>query len=166
MKKYYKVTMTKKFKLVDEDYFTINGKYIVNNIDELKKNIEEIARNEGRTVDDYEITYEESTIEEFIKSEEDTLKRSLINKYIDRHDDKYGNLTVRQYNQLRRCLDDDLYFEILREEKRIERLDSLIRRRVDVNKITLSEYDDLLKALLQVNSKEEFDELIKKYEAK
>ncbi len=63
-----------------------------------------------------EIQKEECIIEDLIAEKENKLKQMVVSKYMRNHYEFYGELLVREYNQLLRNTPKELYYDALEEE--------------------------------------------------
>ena len=164
MKKYYIVKMVHKNQTNDEEFILV-GRYVISNEEELKILSEKLAASQERESNDFDIHFEETNLTEFISYEEDELRRIISQKYLNRHKEKYSFLPAKEYLNTLQHIEDELYWEILSEENKLLRIDKIIRRKINFNKITLKQYDDLRHALLDAKDSQEFDDLLQKYEA-
>lgn len=162
MKKYYTVNMLLKNKPTDFEEYYISGRYVVESEKELDDIVKKLAISDGKIVNDFDVHCEESTLQEFIKIEEDTLKTKISKDYLERNKEKFKYLPAKQYLDILRHLDDELYYDILLEENKLSRIDRIIRKAVDISKISLEEFDKLKLSLFNVKDNQEFDELLKK----
>ena len=164
MKKYYIVKMIHKNQTNDEEYILV-GRYIITNEKELKALSEKLAASQEKESNDFDIHFEETNLTEFIKYEEDELRRLISQKYLSRHKEKYSFLPAKEYLNTLKHIEDELYWEILSEETKLLRIDKIIHRKMNLDTITLKQYDDLKLALLNAKDSQEFDNLLQKFEA-
>ena len=166
MKKYYTITMILKNPSTDDDEFTLSGKYVIEEERELDEKAKDLAQSYGKEKDDFNVYYEKSTIQEFIKDEEDNLKNQIINDFLNRNKKKYDRLPVKEYINILRHVDEDLYYEILREENKYRRIDRIINKAIDAKTITLAEYYELKLALFNAKDNTEMMALLQEHKAK
>ena len=166
MKKYFLITMILKNPSTADDEFTITGKYVVEDEKELDNIANDIAKSYDKKMADFDVYYEKSTIQEFIKDEENNLKNQIINDFLSRNKEKYEKLSIREYVNIIRHVDEDLYYEILREENKLNRMDRIIRKEIDTKGITLAEYDDLKTALCNAKNNDEMIALLQEHKSK
>ena len=116
MKKYYVVNMVLKDTQAKDESFSIGGRYIVNDEDELQAIAIQLATDFGKDVSDFDIHYEVSSLAEFINAEESIMRTAITDEYLKRNSEKYPFLPAREYLDLLHHIEDNLYYEILLEE--------------------------------------------------
>lgn len=164
MKKYYSITMILKNTSTEDDEFTLSGKYIVADENELDSLAKDLAESYDKHKEDFDVYYEKSTVQEFIKEEEENFKNQIINEFLKRNKEKYEKLTVREYVNILRHIDEELYYEILREENKLRRMQKIVHKRIDLKSISAADYDALIVALLYAKDNNEMIALLSKYE--
>ena len=165
MKKYYFVTMVLKNTSTAEDEMTLDGRYVVEDENELDGIAENLATSYGKTKEDFDVHYEKSTVQDFIKDEEDHLKDFIIKDFLNRND-KYERLPAKEYLNVLRHIDDDLYYDVLREENKLKRMQKIVRKSIDLKTITVADYDALTIALLHAKDNDELIALLQQYKTK
>jgi len=159
MKRYFIITMTLKARTMEEE-LTISGRYIVEKEEELDVLADEMAAGFHKTKDDFEVNYKETDLQEFIKAEEDDLRRSISRAYLDRNQKKYPYLPAREYLDILNHLEEEVYYKILLEENALRRVDRVIRKRVGSKRLSIDEYDALRFCLLNAGDEEAFEKAL------
>ena len=154
MKRYFIITMTLKAPRSMEEELTISGRYIVEKEEELDAHADEMAEGFHKTKDDFEVSYKETSLQEFIKAEEDDLRRYISRAYLDRNQKKYPYLPAKEYLDILNHLEEEVYYNILLQENALRRIDRLIRRKKGSKKLSLAEYDVLRLTLLNAKDEE------------
>lgn len=166
MKKYYSVSMTLKNMPTKDEVISVDGRYVIENEEELSFIVEQLAAESGKFVDDYDVHYERCTLQNFIAYEENAMRTMISRDYLRRNKKDYEYLPAREYLDALHHIEDDLYYEILIEENKLRRIDTIVRRRIDISKITLTQYDELKMSLLKAKDSEEFESLLGQYPSK
>lgn len=157
MKRYFIITMTLKAPRSMEEELTISGRYIVEKEEELDAHAGEMADGFHKTKDDFEVSYKETSLQEFIKAEEDDLRRYISRAYLDRNQKKYPYLPAKEYLDILNHLEEEVYYKILLQENALRRIDRFIRRKIGSKKLSLAEYDALRLSLLYAKTEEDFE---------
>ena len=129
---------------------------------------EEGLLDDGEDIRDFEVYANEISVEELIAEKEESIKKQLLKRYIERRYD-YDNLTIRQYSQLCKQFDfknKDVYLEMLEEEMRISRIKNLLRRKISPADISLKEYNQAVRELYAAKNNGEMETILEKYNVK
>ena len=156
MKRYFIITMTMKARTTEEE-LSISRRFIVDKEEELDALADEIADEFHKAKEDLEVSYKETSLQEFIKAEEDDLRRSISRAYLDRNQKKYPYLPAREYLDILNHLEEEVYYKILLEENALRRVDRVIRKRIGSKRLTFAEYDALRNSLLNAEDEEAFE---------
>ena len=88
---------------------------------------------------------------------------NAINKYIERHYN-LEKLSIEDYLTIRKKLSNtEMLEKVIAENEKIERFSSLIRRRVDLSKMTLQDFDKIIIEICNANTENEISEIMSKY---
>jgi hypothetical protein len=110
----------------------------------------------------------ENSVEELIEEKEESIKKQLLKRYIERRYD-YDNLTIREYSQLCRQFDfkkKEIYLDMLEEELRIRQIKNLLRRKISPADISLKDYNQAVRELYDAKSNSEMETILEKYGVK
>ncbi len=125
----------------------------------------ECAFPKDKDLSEYEIYFDEVSVEELIKEEELHRKKRLMNHYIRERVSE--NLPIREYNKQAREFDFtknlDAYYEALCEENRMDNIERILRKRYDLSKVSVLEFDKAVMALFKSTTAEECDEILAKF---
>lgn len=129
---------------------------------------EEGLLDDGEDIRDFEVYANEISVEELIAEKEESIKKQLLKRYIERRYD-YDNLTIRQYSQLCRQFDfknKEIYLDMLEEEMRISRIKNLLRRKISPADISLKDYNQAVRELYAAKNNGEMETILEKYNVK
>ena len=129
---------------------------------------EEGLLDEREDIRDFEVYANEISVEELIAEKEESIKKQLLKRYIERRYD-YDNLTIRQYSQLCRQFDfknKEIYLDMLEEEMRISRIKNLLRRKISPADISLKDYNQAVRELYAAKNNGEMETILEKYNVK
>lgn len=88
---------------------------------------------------------------------------NAINKYIERHYN-LEELSIEEYLTIREKLSNtEMLEKVIAENQKIERFSALIRRRVDLSKMTLQDFDKIIIEICNANTENEISEIMSKY---
>ena len=133
-----------------------------NEIDAKEKFINEHFKmyTQDRTPDQYDIYVDEVPVEKVIEDEQKMLRQRLIGKYIS---EKYGDISVREYNQMMRRDDEDekntMFYKALSEHLKRLRMSEYIESRLDTEKLSYAEFCKIRNGLCSSKSDEEFEKI-------
>lgn len=129
---------------------------------------EEGLLDDGENIRDFEVYANEISVEELIEEKEESIKKQLLKRYIERRYD-YDNLTIREYSQLCRQFDfknKEIYLDMLEEEMRIRQIKNLLRRKISPADISLKDYNQAVRELYDAKSNSEMETILEKYGVK
>jgi hypothetical protein len=129
---------------------------------------EEGFLDDGENIRDFEVYANEISVEELIEEKEESIKKQLLKRYIERRYD-YDNLTIREYSQLCRQFDfknKEIYLDMLEEEMRIRQIKNLLRRKISPADISLKDYNQAVRELYDAKSNSEMETILEKYGVK
>lgn len=167
MRKYYKIDMQLKNSQNDmEDACSLGGNFIIDEKNSIEQIVVDIAAEEGRTVDAFEVSFHEYSLQDFIDEELSLMKSRIKKAFFQRLYGYLGKLTVIEYGQLMKNFDEEHYYEALLEENRLHRLDKVLRKRTNPANITLAEYECALFEMIKANTNEELNAVINNLDKK
>ena len=120
---------------------------------------------EGEDAQDFEIYANEISVGELVAEKEESFKRKLLKRYIERRYD-YDSLTIKEYVQLCRKLDyknKEVYIEMLDEEMRISNIKGLLRRKINPEHISLKDYNEAVRRLYAAKDNTEAEKVLAEY---
>ena len=129
---------------------------------------EEGFLDDGEDIRDFEVYANEISVEELIEEKEESKKKQLLKRYIERRYE-YDNLTIREYSQLCRKFDfknKEIYLDMLEEEMRIRQIKNLLRRKISPAGISLKDYNQAVRELYDAKSNSEMETILEKYGVK
>lgn len=133
-----------------------------NEIDAKEKFINEHFKmyTQDRTPDQYDIYVDEVPVEKVIEDEQKMLRQRLIGKYIS---EKYGDISVREYNQMMRRDDENekntMFYKALSEHLRRLRMSEYLESRLDTSKLSYADFCTIRSGLCSAKSNEEFEKI-------
>ena len=133
-----------------------------NEIDAKEKFINEYFRmyTQDRTPDQYDIYVDEVPVEKVIEDEQKMLRQRLIGKYIS---EKYGDISVREYNEIMRRDDEneknDMFYKALSEHLKQLRMSEYLEKRLDTTKLSHAEFCEIRDKLCLAKSSEETEQI-------
>ena len=138
-----------------EEYANVNSRQ------EAEECIPQIAK-DYEIPKEYDIDIQETSIDEMIECEKEELWSKIRNNYIFR---KYNRdtITIRQYSDIQRELkkDKEKLYEMLKDESRYIRICELVKKKIDKNKVTVLEFEQIVLALYNTKSNEECEKIFK-----
>ena len=133
-----------------------------NEIDAKEKFINEYFRmyTQDRTPDQYDIYVDEVPVEKVIEDEQKMLRQRLIGKYIS---EKYGDISVREYNEIMRRDDENekntMFYKALSEHLKRLRMSEYLESRLDTSKLSYADFCTIRSGLCSAKSNEEFEKI-------
>ena len=133
-----------------------------NEIDAKEKFINEHFKiyTQDRTPDQYDIYVDEVPVEKVIEDEQKMLRQRLIGKYIS---EKYGDISVREYNQMMRRDDENekntMFYKALSEHLKRLRMSEYLESRLDTSKLSYADFCTIRSGLCSAKSNEEFEKI-------
>jgi uncharacterized membrane-anchored protein YjiN (DUF445 family) len=133
-----------------------------NEIDAKEKFINEHFKmyTQDRTPDQYDIYIDEVPVEKVIEDEQKMLRQRLIGKYIS---EKYGDISVREYNQMMRRDDENekntMFYKALSEHLKRLRMSEYLESRLDTSKLSYADFCTIRSGLCSAKSNEEFEKI-------
>lgn len=133
-----------------------------NEIDAKEKFINEHFKmyTQDRTPDQYDIYVDEVPVEKVIEDEQKMLRQRLIGKYIS---EKYGDISVREYNQMMRRDDENekntMFYKALSEHLKRLRMSEYLESRLDTSKLSYADFCAIRSGLCSAKSNEEFEKI-------
>ena len=133
-----------------------------NEIDAKEKFINEHLKmyTQDRTPDQYDIYVDEVPVEKVIEDEQKMLRQRLIGKYIS---EKYGDISVREYNQMMRRDDENekntMFYKALSEHLKRLRMSEYLESRLDTSKLSYADFCTIRSGLCSAKSNEEFEKI-------
>ena len=133
-----------------------------NEIDAKEKFINEHFKmyTQDRTPDQYDIYVDEVPVEKVIEDEQKMLRQRLIGKYIS---EKYGDISVREYNQMMRRDDENekntMFYKALSEHLKRLRMSEYLESRLDTSKLSYADFCTIRSGLCSAKSNEEFKKI-------
>ena len=97
-----------------------------------------------------------------IECEKEELWTKIRNHYIFRKHNR-DTITIRQYANIQRQLkkDKEKIYEMLKDESRYFRICELIKKKMDMSKITVLEFEKIVLALYNAKTNEECEKIFK-----
>jgi uncharacterized membrane-anchored protein YjiN (DUF445 family) len=133
-----------------------------NEIDAKEKFINEHFKmyTQDRTPEQYDIYVDEVPVEKVIEDEQKMLRQRLIGKYIS---EKYGDISVREYNQMMRRDDENekntMFYKALSEHLKRLRMSEYLESRLDTSKLSYADFCTIRSGLCSAKSNEEFEKI-------
>lgn len=133
-----------------------------NEIDAKEKFINEHFKmyTQDRTPDQYDIYVDEVPVEKVIEDEQKMLRQRLIGKYIS---EKYGDISVREYNQMMRRDDENekntMFYKALSEHLKRLRMSEYLESRLNTAMLSYAEFCTIRNGLCSAKSNEEFEKI-------
>ncbi|MBO5866962.1 MAG: hypothetical protein J6Q55_02790 [Clostridia bacterium] len=133
----------------------------VNSRQEAEEIVPQMVKNEEIT-GEYKVELTETTIDEMIEKEEKSILLGVRRKYISSSYDM-DSLTVRQWAKISRELDEDKekYYKALTEYDRYDSICRLVKKKADMSKMTVAEYDQIVLELYRAKTKEECEKIFR-----
>ncbi len=97
----------------------VGGTYAVDSVDELNAIIDNLLSDYKKEYFDITINKEECPVKQLIEEEVSSFKDRAVWNYLRRHDDVYGKLRVREYNEIVRNPNDDIFYAALVEDREL-----------------------------------------------
>ena len=138
-----------------EEYVNVNTRQ------EVEERIPQIAK-DYEIPKEYSVDIQETSIDEMIECEKEELWTKIRNHYIFRNYNR-DTITIRQYANIQRELkkDKEKIYEMLKDESRYFRICELIKKKMDMSKITVLEFEKIVLALYNVKTNEECEKIFK-----
>ena len=138
-----------------EEYVNVNTRQ------EVEERIPQIAK-DYEIPKEYSVDIQETSIDEMIECEKEELWTKIRNHYIFRNYNR-DTITIRQYANIQRELkkDKEKIYEMLKDESRYFRICELIKKKMDMSKITVLEFEKIVLALYNAKTNEECEKIFK-----
>ena len=155
-----------KIKLVfdhDEDGCAWVEEYVnVNTRQEAEERIPQIAK-DYEIPKEYNVDIQETSIDEMIECEKEELWTKIRNHYIFRNYNR-DTITIRQYADIQRELknDKEKIYEMLKDESRYIRICELVKKKMDMSKITVLEFEQIVLALYNAKTSAECENILRR----
>ena len=156
---YYKIRLSFDH---DEDGCAWVEEYVnVNTRQEAEERIPQIAK-DYEIPKEYNVDIQETSIDEMIECEKEELWTKIRNHYIFRNYNREA-ITIRQYADIQRELnkDKEKIYEMLQDESRYIRICELVKKKMDMSKVTVLEFEQIVLALYNAKSNEECEKIFK-----
>ena len=115
---------------------------------------------QDRAPEQYDIYVDEVPVEKVIEDEQKMLRQRLIGKYIS---EKYGDISVREYNQMMRRDDENekntMFYKALSEHLKRLRMSEYLESRLDTSKLSYADFCTIRSGLCSAKSNEEFEKI-------
>ena len=111
---------------------------------------------------DYEVDIQETSIDEMIECEKEELWSKIRNHYIHRKYDM-DTITIRQFADVQKELkkDKEKIYELLKEEGKYIRICEFVKKKIDISKVTISEFEQIVLDLYNAKTNEEYEKILK-----
>jgi hypothetical protein len=133
----------------------------VNSLEEAKKRVPQITKDYEIT-QDYEVDIQETSIDEMIECEKEELWSKIRNHYIHRKYDM-DTITIRQFADVQKELkkDKEKIYEMLKDEGKYIRICEFVKKKIDISKVTISEFEQIVLELYNAKTNEECEKIFK-----
>ena len=86
-----------------------------------------------------------------------------ISKYIERHYE-LEKMTIEEYLSIRKKLSQpEEYARVIEENRRFERFSALLRKRIDLGKITVKRFEEIIIKICNAETENEVSKIMSKY---
>ena len=111
---------------------------------------------------DYEVDIQETSIDEMIECEKEELWSKICNHYIHRKYDM-DTITIRQFADVQKELkkDKEKIYEMLKDEGKYIRICEFVKKKIDISKVTISEFEQIVLELYNAKTNEECEKILK-----
>ena len=154
---YYKISIS--FDHTGEGCSWIEEYVKAESLKEAESLVSKIVKDYGVT-QKFETRIEESTIDEAIEEEENTIWQRIRNQYILRKFDP-DKITVKEYSKIQKELknDKEKIFEMLKDISRYNGICEFVKKAVDTKKVSIFEFEQIVSDLYKAKTDVDFEKV-------